>query len=208
MTKVNKNLMTIIVGGIVASTAVLSITQANAFERGDRGSRGGQAFARMDVDLSGSLTLDEMLSPVLAKTENKFARKDSDESGEISFEEFSQTANGARPDLSLIADEIVQCVADIKAESGDESIVVPSADQFSSLADKFDAIDTTDNEAIDIDEALAKATSKVTAVFAAMDSDVDSLVSEEEYNASKAIRKATGRSIKICIDELSSDNIL
>lgn len=205
MTTVNKKLVTILVGSIVASTSILSITQANAFERGNRG---GNSFARMDVDQSGSLTLDEMLTPMLSKVEKKLARKDSDEDGVISFEEFSQTANGTRPDLSDIADEIVQCVADIKAETGDENIIVPSVDKFSSLADKFSAIDSSADGFIDLTEAQAKASTKASTVFNAMDSDGDSLVTEEEFNASKAIRSATGSAIKSCIEELSSDDVL
>jgi len=208
MTKVNKNLITIIVAGIVTATSILSITQANAFERGKKGHRGGQAFERIDADESGFLILDEILTPMLNKAESKIDRKDSDEDGVISFDEFNQTRDGTKTDLSEIADEIVQCVSDTKDETADENIEIPSADKFSSPEDKFLAIDTSGDGFIDLTELEAKITSKATTSFTEMDTDLDDQISEEEYEANKAIHSATGQAIRSCIEELTEEDVI
>ncbi len=135
MTTSKKNIITGIIGSIVATTAILSISQANAFERGDKGNKGerrGNAFIRIDFDQSGALSLEELLAPKLARAETRFTSLDIDEDSLISFEEFSQRSTD-KPELSEIAAEIVQCVIDIKADTENDNIIVPDQDKFISI---------------------------------------------------------------------------
>ncbi len=195
---------------LLAATAVLSISQANAFERGaHRGDhRGAGEFNRIDVNQDGQLSLDEMVTPLMVKVAKRFNRKDSDDDGLLSFEEFQQTRRGIKTDLSDIADGIVQCVADIKTDTGNEDIIVPTADKFISPADKFAVIDTSNDGFISLEELQANVTAKVAAHFLVMDQNADALITEEEFNAAKAIRKATKRAIHQCINELTSEDIV
>ena len=110
--------------------------------------------------------------------------------------------------MSEIAEEIVQCVSDIKAETGNDDILVPSVDHFMSTADKFAALDTSADGFVSLDELQAKVTEKVTTMFAQMDSDDDGFISEDEFNAAKVVRHATKKAIRQCIAEINSDDIV
>ncbi len=207
MTNVKKNIITIIVGGIVASTAVLSISQVSAFERGKRG--GGASFQRMDTNLDGTLSLDEITLPMTEKVAKMLTHKDTDEDGSISFEEYNLSRGGdSKTDLSAIADDIVQCVADVKAETNDDNITVPSADQFLSPQARFDDIDTNIDGLLSLEELQAKATAKGSSAFDNMDADDNGEVSEDEFNTAKDSRKATRKVIRQCISEINEDAIV
>lgn len=218
MTNVKKNIITIIVGSIVATTAMLSINQANAFESEEQAKRGGhenrkahrggKVFNKLDINEDGMLSFDEMLSPALLRAEKKLSKKDTDEDGFISFEEYITTQNGTKPDLSEIADEIVQCVADVKAETGNDDIEVPSADQFKSLEEKFSAIDTSGDGLISLDELQAKVTEKITNAFNNKDANEDGFVSEEEFKTRNGSNRATRRAIRSCVEEITADEVI
>ncbi len=206
MNKITKKLNPVLLTAFVATTAVLSIAQANAFERG--GHRGAGGFDKIDVNQDGQLSLDELTTPKMSKVERKFNQKDADDDGLISFEEFQQTRRGTITDLSDIANEIVQCVADIKAETGNDDIMVPTADKFISPTEKFEATDTSGDGFISLEELQDKVVEKVAASFLLMDLDADGLVNEDEYNASKVIKKATKSTVRQCIEELNSEEII
>ena len=190
--------------GTVAAVTFLSIAFVNdAQARGKRGGSPEGAFTRLDADASGSLTLDELTGPAATKAENKFNRKDTDEDGLLTFEE--ATSGREVSDYSDIAEDIATCVADIKEETGDESIVVPDADNYMSPQDKFDAKDTSGDGVIDLSEMLAAAEEKATDAFNNLDSDASGDVSEEEFTASKESRRATRSAIRTCIDELTAE---
>lgn len=206
MNKRTKKLNPVLLTAFIATTAVLSIAQANAFERG--GHRGAGGFNNIDVNQDGQLSLDELTTPQLSKAERKFNQKDGNDDGLISFEEFQQTRHGTMTDLSDIANEIVQCVADIKLETGNDDIMVPTADKFMSPTEKFAATDTSGDEFISLEELQNKVIEKVSASFLIMDQDADGLINEDEYNASKTIMKTTKSTIRQCIEELNSEDIL
>ena len=191
---------------LLATATVLSISQANAFERG--GHRGAGEFNRIDVNQDGQLSLDEMTTPLMSKIARKFSKKDNDDDGFISLEEFQQTRNGTKLDLSDIADDIVQCVTDKKSETADEDIIVPSADKFASPADKFSLTDTSNDGSINLEELQAKITANITVSFLVMDQNADGFINEEEFNAAKASKKATKSAIRQCIDELNSEELI
>ena len=208
MTNLTKKINPVVLASILATT-ILSMSQAAAFDRGDRGGqRGTGGFTRIDVDQDGLLSLEELTSPMMARSTRKFNRKDSDEDGFLTLEEFQQTRNDTSLNLADIADEIVQCVSDVKAESGDENIMVPTADQFMSVEDKFANMDADSDGLISLDELQAKVTDKIAMSFITMDLDADNFVSEEEFNAANLVRSATKQAIRQCIDEINADEII
>jgi Ca2+-binding EF-hand superfamily protein len=206
MNKITKKLNPVLLTALFATTAILSISQANAFERG--GHRGAGGFEKIDVNQDGQLSLDELTTPKMSKADRKFSQKDSDDDGLISFEEFQQTRNGTVTDLSDIADEIVQCAADTKAETSNDDIMVPTADKFISPTERFAATDTSADGFISLEELQDKVIEKVAASFLMMDQDANGSVSEDEYNAAKAIKNATKSTIRECIEELNSEDII
>jgi Ca2+-binding EF-hand superfamily protein len=216
MTKITKRLNIALLAGLVASTTVLCIPQAMAEDRGGRkggqqgpkGDRSAKVFARMDVNEDGVLSLNELTDPTAAKAEKMLTRKDTDENGSLSLEEYQQNRHGNAIDLSAIADEIVQCVTDMKAQSGNESIVVPTADSFMSKEDKFNALDTSTDGAIDLVELQSAGLIKATAAFANMDADADGAVTSDEFNATNQRRRATKKAIRQCVHDINDDNEL
>ena len=164
-------------------------------------------FERLDTNGDGFVDLDELLGPALRRTARRFDRKDVDDSGYLSFEEFATGRTGR--DLSDIADEIVACVADIKEATGSEKIKVPSPDQFLSPEEKFDALDTDGDQLVSLDEALAAITQKVGTAFRKADANGDSLLSLREFKAHLASGIATRRAIRACVAEIQDeDNVI
>jgi hypothetical protein len=203
------NLKTLIIALTVAGTCVMT-SMAVAQERGKPkgpaadGHRGHAQFVRLDTSGDGFLQFDEMLLPALNKAETKFNRKDVDQDG---FLTFTEASNGREPrDLSAIAAEIVQCVADLKADTGNELIVVPDANQFTSPEQKFANVDTSGDELLELAEVQAAVESKIVKAFSAMESDGDGQISLAEFKAIKQIRHATHRAIKTCVDEIQADD--
>ncbi|SFD53986.1 EF-hand domain-containing protein [Pseudoalteromonas denitrificans] len=208
MTMITKKLNIAVLTGLISVTAALSAPQTLA-EQQRRGGKPGhsaeQKFNRLDVDQSGELTISEMTDPTIAKAELKITQKDTDQDGTLSLEEFSQTRSGDNLDLSTIANEIVLCVTDLKAEVGDDNIVIPSADSFVSKADRFNTIDTSADGFIDLAELEASMLNKATSVFSATDTDISDSISLEEFTASSDTHKATKKAIRQCIHELTDD---
>jgi Ca2+-binding EF-hand superfamily protein len=159
-------------------------------------------FERLDANDDGVLSLDEMTSPVPAKAEKMLNHKDTDEDGLLSLDEWQHGRRGAQMDLSDIADEIVQCVADIKEETGNEFIVVPNADDYKSPAERFADIDTSGDGFIDLAELETHKLAKVTDVFMTMDSDENGEVTVEEYKKVLKEHRATRRAVRKCVNEL------
>ena len=191
------------VAGDQQASAQGANSQENA--RGDRENRrhrGMKIFKRLDTNEDGVLSLDEMTAPTAAKAEKVFTHKDTDEDGLLSLEEFSLNRRGEAIDLSEIADEIVQCVADLKDETGSEYIVVPEASQFKSPAERFAAIDSNEDGSIDLAEMQAHALAKATTAFTNMDSDENGEVSKNEFKAKWKTHKATKRAIHQCVSEI------
>lgn len=225
MTTMIKQVNITLIASVIAAT--IFIPQAIAGDRNgnDRGGRDGQQherrgdhhdrqggnrdrmrgikmFNRLDMNGDSVLSLDEMTTPINAKVEKIFAYKDSDQDGLLSLAEFQKNRRGEHFDLSGIADEIVQCVTDLKAETGNENIVVPDAEQFLPVADKFAAIDTSVDGFVDLAELQAAKMAKVTNVFGNMDSDEDGMVSKDEFKAQLKSHFVTKRAIHQCINDL------
>lgn len=164
-------------------------------------------FDRLDTSGDGVIDSTELSAKAATKAERRFNRKDTDDDGFLTLEEATTTRRGEPHDFSDIADEIVQCVADLKAETGDENIMVPDADQFSSPADKFNSTDTSGDGLIDLDEALAKAAEKSAQGFDNLDIDNNGLVTFDEFSAGKDRRQATRQAVRTCIEELTDDEV-
>lgn len=210
MTTFTKRLNIALISTVVA--AALTIPAANAAERGGRGGpgHGGQErgdrvmkkFERIDVNEDGLITLAEMTDPQAAKAEKKIARKDQDEDGVLSAEEMQRNRHGNAVDLSAIADEIIQCVSDIKETTSNDAIIVPSADSFLSAEERFAAVDTSEDGFVDLAELTASMTDKATAKHAAMDADESTDVDADEFKAAHAQKKATKGAIRQCVREI------
>ena len=135
--------------GTVAAIAVMSvITVSDANARGKRGGSAEDAFTRLDTDLSGTLSLEELTVPAAAKAENKFTRKDTDADGFLTFDE--ATAGREPVDHSDIAEDIASCVEEVKEETGNDAIVVPDPANYQSPQERFDAKDTSGDSLIDL----------------------------------------------------------
>lgn len=207
MLKANKNLMTMAIIGAITTTLLLTTSQGIAHERGHKGNQQRKAvaqFKRLDANDDRVLEVDELTVPALNKAERKFNRKDADADGFLTYEE-ATAGHPERKDLSSIAEEIVQCVADIKEETGNENIIVPDVDKFSSPRDKFDNVDTSNDSLLDLPEVRAMATNKAKDKFTTMDTDENDQVSLEEFMRHKLQRHTTRRVVKSCIDELLDD---
>lgn len=202
MSMIKKSVNFVVIAGFITTATALSISQSIAFERGQH--RGNGGFDRLDVNADAVLSLDEMTAGAQSKAEHMLARKDSDEDGFLTLEEFQQGRNGVIADYSDLADEIVQCVADLQAENAD--IVVPDADNFLSPEDKFAALDTSGDELVDSDELTAAKVAKATEKFTNLDTDEDGSVTEEEYQAAKVSRSATRQAVRQCISDVTTED--
>lgn len=164
-------------------------------------------FERLDSSGDAELSYEEFTAKLESRVSRTFARKDSDDDGLLSFEEATTNRRGERPDLSGIAQDIVDCVADLASEEG-SLIIVPDVERFASPETKFDEVDSNDDDFIDTDEALAAAALKAENAFSQMDADEDGFVSFEEFSTGKAQQKATRAAIKECIETIDSEEIL
>lgn len=198
-----KNLLKSLIASGVTASLLMTTAQVSAQERPDRGARGTAMFERLDTNDDQVLDLNELLTPALAKAEKRFERKDADDDGFLTFSEV--TGDRDPVDLSAYADEIVQCVADLKADTGNENIMVPDAGKFISPQDKFNNTDTSGDGVLDLAEVQAMKTTKVTAGFATMDGDSNGQVTLEEFTAHKQAKKATRRAVKSCIDDVTAE---
>ena len=174
----------------------LTVTASNAFAAG-RGSA--------DTNGDGAIDLAEATAVATAKAEKRFESLDTDVDGFVTFEEYTASDRGSR-DLTEYAQDIVDCVAQLKEDLGSETIVVPSVDDFKSPQERFDGVDTNLDGVVELSEAIAKAVSKATDKFNAQDTDLDGLVTKEERKAYKREHRGTKKAIKQCIDEVTSED--
>lgn len=205
MLKANKNLITTAIIGAIATTLLFTVQTSNAKDKhGSPERKVAKQFKRLDSNDDRILDLSELLIPALNKAEKKFTRRDADEDGLLTFEEATK-GKGGKHDLSEIAEEIVQCVADIKAETGNRFILELSAENFQTQREKFDNADTSGDELLDLDEVLAEKTRRVTVAFNKMDKNDTDTVSLREYIIYKKQQFATRRAVRSCVDELTDD---
>ncbi len=192
---------------ITAITVTTILAGPLAHARGPANSDRLQAhFDRIDTSGDSFIDATEWSAKASARAEKMFDRKDADDDGFLTLEEATTTRRGEARDLSEIADDIVQCVADLKEETGNDDITVPDADAFLSPEEKFNNADTSGDDVLDLTEVLVKADEKSVTSFANMDTDSDALISFEEFSAAKTSRHATRRAVKSCINELTNED--
>lgn len=188
----------------LAAVAVFAVA-ADAVA-GQRGHGGGKQtrFERLDVSGDGYLDVSELQAPAIRKAGRKFDRKDTDDSGFLSLEEYS-TGRHSR-DFSGMADEIVACVAELKEDTGEDRIRVPDADRFRSPAERFADVDEDGDEMLSLDEVEAAVSAGVEAGFAAADTSGDSLLTQDEYRAHRVSTRITHRAVRACVIEIQSED--
>jgi len=186
--------------GILAGAILMSLTMAatNAFA--------GPGM-RSSADTNGDMAIDltEAIAAATTKAERRFEKLDTDVDGFVTFEEFTASER-ASTDLTEYAQEIVDCVAQLKADYESDTIVVPSVDDFSSPQEKFDAIDSNLDGVIELSEATDKAVTKATEKFNTLDTDLDGLVTKEERKANRSEHRGTKRATKQCIAEITAED--
>ncbi len=174
--------------------------------RGDRGARNldpeakvERIFNKLDTDGSGIITLSEWTAKPAEKAAQMFARADSDDDGLISLEEFldrgSDRRRGrpGRPDFDEIdRDELRACV---EAATGETLPERPEPEA------RFDAIDTSDDGFIDLDELTAAKVAGATEKFERIDTDDDAGVSMEEMLAALEAKQDRREIRRACVDE-------
>ncbi|WP_199610992.1 EF-hand domain-containing protein [Flocculibacter collagenilyticus] len=194
---------------VIMGTTLLVSTPAHAKAGGHGGpGKGGMhKFMKVDTNQDGMLDLTEMTTAAQLKAEKKLERVDADDNGSVSFEEYTATRRGGA-DLTEYAEDIIQCVTDLKEELGSTTIQIPSVDDFKTPQARFDSKDTNSDGMIDLSEAQAAATAKATEKFEKLDADEDELVTKTEIRDHHQQFKGTKRAMKHCIKETLNDNIM
>ncbi|MGS2721104.1 hypothetical protein [Paraglaciecola aestuariivivens] len=204
MTNANKNKLTL--GLIAAIFTTLLLSTGDLFAQSKHKNTSAKAmFKRLDSDNNSTLNLDELSAPLLKRAEKRFIRLDTDADGWLSLEEVKAAKN--LTDYSEYAEQIVQCVADIKEQTGNEKITVPDPEAFNSIEDKFANLDASGDGLLDLDEVLTAAASKAQNNFTLMNTDASNEISVREYVLFKQSQHATRRAIKSCIDEIDNSDI-
>jgi Ca2+-binding EF-hand superfamily protein len=128
-------------------------------------------FNAVDLDGSGTITLDEWLVKTTEKAKKHFDRIDANDDSLISPQEFLAAGHDRDKDLEVDPEELRACVADATGEAAPER---PDRDT------EFDRIDTNDDGFIDPDEFLAAKTEQATSRFNAIDTDGDGAITKQE----------------------------
>jgi len=210
MTKIIKRLNIAVFSSVVAATSILSASSVLAFEPPRGGAQQAEnSFARLDVDLDGVISLNEMTDPVAERAASMLSRKDADQDSLLTIEEMQKRRRGNAIDLTLIAEEIVQCVSEVKEATANDAIEVPSVDDFKTSEEKFTLADTSADGFIDLSELESIMLTKANNRFTAMDSDDDGMITNEEYLAHVESRQATKEAIRGCVKDIQdSDDII
>lgn len=195
----NQSKAKLTLASIVTTAILMSAPQAMA-----KGGKHKGGLNRIDTNGDGMIELTEATDAAVARVAKFFDHVDTDASGTVDFTEFSETRRGGT-DLTVYADEIVQCVADVKEELGSTTIQVPTADMFLSPEDKFAMRDTDGDELITVAEAEASAAAKATEKFTNNDADADGFVTKEEMKAGRMENKGTKRVVRNCIKEVTEE---
>lgn len=203
MTKITKCLKISVFASAVATMSILSISSAFAFESPKRGAQQAEnMFARLDVNLDEVLSLNEITDPIGERAVKLLDRKDKDLDSLLTLEEMQKRHREDSLNLTELAEEIILCVSEVKAATGNEAIDIPSVDHFKSAEDKFASADSSGDGFIDLDELQNVMLTKASNGFTAMDSNEDGSVTNEEFNTHLSARHATKEAIRGCIKEI------
>lgn len=210
MTKIIKRLNITVLAGVIAATSVLSIHSSLAFEpKKGKKQRAENTFTHLDINLDGVLSLNEMMEPISEKATKILTRRDANQDSLLTLEEMQKRRRQEATDLTLITEELVQCVSEIKAATGNAAINVPNIEDFKTTEEKFAVVDTSADEFIDITELQDAMLLKATNRFSAMDKDENGEVTNDEFSAHIESRQETRKAIRECKNEIQdSEDII
>lgn len=149
-------------------------------------------FSAADLDGSDTITLDEWLVKTTKKAERWVDRRDADDDGLISLEEFMAEGNRRGADVEIDYDALRACVADAIGED------VPERPDRATV---FSQIDANDDGFVNADELLAWMTEKATGRFNATDVDGDGAISKQEVITALEQRRERKRVRRDCVQD-------
>jgi len=175
---------------VVALAAPLFATAISTAEA-RRGHGGGSAFNSIDADESGTVSLDEYLSRTPARAERRFGRKDKNDDGLITSDEYPQ-ARAHNPNREAF----LSCVSSAIGEAFSR----PSWDEY------LEGTDLNADDSIDVDEFTTASTAKATSRFETIDANADGELTREEMRearlAHREQRLAKRSAIRTCREQI------
>lgn len=193
--KLRQKLATGMLLGAIASS--LAFTTANAFAA-------ERSKGRFDTNGDSAIDLTEATAAATAKAEKHLIKLDTDLDSLVSLDEYLADERASR-DLTTYAEDIVECVSQMKEDSGDDTINIPNVSDFTSPEQRFSTTDTSSDSYIDLAEAIERSVSKATANFTAQDANADGLVTKEESKAYRSNNKSTRQAVKTCINDVTTE---
>jgi Ca2+-binding EF-hand superfamily protein len=130
------------------------------------------------------------------KAEKTLSFLDRDNDDALDFKEFNRFNNRFKKIEN--GDEIRQCLT--------EKLGVES--EFQTNQEKFDAVDASGDDLVDLAELVADAEAKSQVLFEKIDANADGEVDREELKASLAEAREIASAAKECAEELADEDVI
>ncbi|HBG95856.1 MAG TPA: hypothetical protein DDY14_11195 [Chromatiaceae bacterium] len=158
---------------------------------------------RLDTDGDGVMNMQEFIDGHTDKAERHFDRKDRDDNGLLSLEEFTTSGRryGRGPDMDELDQQVLQaCMEEIL---GYELPVRPNSEA------AFASTDSDLNASVDLDEFQTAGLLRAEKRFAQIDTDSNGLLTNAELQAFRAERQQHRNAHHRCvIEQLNMEDLL